>query len=135
MEKVINFLSIHLPVDDFSSLHTLFVVVATDLKKEKIKYFKKEELFRPLIASCSSPVVFNSVKIKGIAYVNGGLLNNLPIEPLKKKCNYLIGLHCNPIEIIRTSINWTKQLDRSWLLAISFRDRLKIKKRFILEVS
>jgi len=84
LEKVINFLSIHLPVDDFSSLHTLFVVVATDLKKEKIKYFKKEELCRSLIASCDSPVVFNSVKIKGIAYVNGGLLNNLPIEPLKK---------------------------------------------------
>jgi len=34
LKKVINFLSIHLPVDDFSSLHTLFVVVATDLKKE-----------------------------------------------------------------------------------------------------
>ena len=33
---------------------------------------------------CSIPVVFSPVKIKGTAYVDGGLLNNLPIEPLKK---------------------------------------------------
>ena len=128
LEKVINFLSIYLPIDYFSSLHTPLVVVATDLKKEKIKYFKKGELWRTLIASCSIPVVFSPVKIKGTAYVDGGLLNNLPIEPLKKKCNYVIGLYCNPIGIIRTRVNWKKQLERSWLLAISSRDRLKIKK-------
>lgn len=128
LQKVINFLSIYLPIDDFSSLHTPLVVVATDLKKEKIKYFKKGELWRTLIASCSIPVVFSPVKIKGTAYVDGGLLNNLPIEPLKKKCNYVIGLYCNPIGIIRTRVNWKKQLERSWLLAISSRDRLKIKK-------
>lgn len=128
LEKVIDFLTIHLPEDDFSSLHTPLVVVATDLKKGKIKYFKKGKLWKTLIASCSIPVVFSPVKIKGTAYVDGGLLNNLPIEPLKKKCNYVIGLHCNPIGIIRTRVNWKKQLERSWLLAISSRDRLKIKK-------
>ncbi|MAZ41807.1 MAG: hypothetical protein CMB93_03375 [Flammeovirgaceae bacterium] len=52
---------------------------------------------------------------------------------MKKKCNYLIDLHCNPIGIIRTSVNWKKQLDRSWLLAISFRDRFKIKKKIYFE--
>ena len=84
LEKVIDFLSIHLPIDDFSSLHTPLVVVATDLKKGKIKYFKKGKLWRTLIASCSIPVVFSPVKIKGVAYVDRGLLNNLPIETLKK---------------------------------------------------
>ncbi|MDA7854871.1 patatin-like phospholipase family protein [Cyclobacteriaceae bacterium] len=128
LEKVIDFLTIHLPEDDFSSLNIPLVVVATDLNKGKIKYFKKGQLWRPLIASCSIPVVFSPVKIKGTAYVDGGLLNNLPIEPLKKKYNYVIGLHCNPIGIIRTRVNWKKQLERSWLLAISSRDRLKIKK-------
>ena len=128
LQKVINFLSIYLPIDDFSSLYTPLVVVATDLKKGKIKYFKKGELWRTLIASCSIPVVFSPVKIKGTAYVDGGLLNNLPIEPLKKKYNYVIGRYCNPIGIIRTRVNWKKQLERSWLLAISSRDRLKIKK-------
>jgi NTE family protein len=127
LEKVIDFLSIHLPVDDFSSLQTPLAVVATDLKKGKIKYFKKGQLWRPLIASYSIPVVFSPVKIKGTAYVDGGLLNNLPIEPLKKKCKYVIFPHYNPIGIIRTKGNWKKQLERSWLLAISSRDRLKIK--------
>ena len=50
------------------------------------------------------------------------------IEPLKKKCNYVIGLHCNPIGKIRVSGNWKKQLERSLLLTISSRDKLKIKK-------
>ncbi len=40
----------------------------------------------------------------------------------------MIGLHYNPVGIIRTSANWKKQLERSWLLAISSKDRLKIKK-------
>ena len=40
----------------------------------------------------------------------------------------MISLHYNPIGIIRTRVNWKKQLERSWLLAISSRDRLKIKK-------
>tara|TARA_E500000331_G_C17263705_1_gene716318 strand:+ start:2045 stop:2320 length:276 start_codon:yes stop_codon:yes gene_type:complete len=40
----------------------------------------------------------------------------------------VIGLHYNPVGIIRTSANWKKQLERSWLLAISSKDRLKIKK-------
>lgn len=39
LEKVIDFLSNHLPVDDFSFLNSPLVVVATDLKKGKIKYF------------------------------------------------------------------------------------------------
>tara|TARA_B110000046_G_C12910693_1_gene362687 strand:+ start:222 stop:1034 length:813 start_codon:yes stop_codon:yes gene_type:complete len=128
LEKVIDFLRIHLPEDDFSSLHTPLVVVATDLNKGKIKYFKKGQLWRPLIASCSIPVVFSSIKINGKAYVDGGLLNNLPIEPLKNKCKYVIGLHCNPIGKIRTNVNWKRQLERSCLLAISSRDQLKIKK-------
>lgn len=92
LEKVIHFLSIHLPVDDFSSLHTPLVIVATDMKKGRIKYFKKVELCKLLIASCSIPVVFSPVKIKGVAYVDRGLLNNLPIETLKK--NVIMWLVC-----------------------------------------
>ena len=133
LEKVIDFLTIHLPEDDFSSLNIPLVVVATDLNKGKIKYFKKGQLWRPLIASAFIGV-FSPVKINGTAYVDGGILNNLPIEPLKKKCNYVIGLHCNPIGKIRVSGNWKKQLERSLLLTIKL-NKLKIKKKRNLRVA
>ncbi len=42
-------------------------------------------------ASCSIPGIFNSVRMNESNYVDGGLLNNFPAQPLKENCDIIIG--------------------------------------------
>ena len=104
-------------------------MATTDFNNGKIKYFKRGQLIKPLIASCSIPVIFTPVNINGHFYADGGILDNLPIEPLKKKCNFIIGLHSNPIgKRYANASNCKGQLERAPLLTFSSRDRMKMKK-------
>lgn len=129
LEIAENALKDYFPEDDFSSLEIPFVLATTDFNNGKIKYFKRGQLIKPLIASCSIPVIFTPVNINGHFYADGGILDNLPIEPLKKKCNFIIGLHSNPIgKRYANASNWKGQLERAPLLTFSSRDRMKMKK-------
>ena len=44
-----------------------------------------------LAASASIPGVYSPIKIDDKIYVDGGLLNNMPAQPLKEKCSVIIG--------------------------------------------
>jgi NTE family protein len=48
-----------------------------------------------VVASSSIPVVFEPPVINGQTYVDGGLLDNLPAEAIRDKCQVLIGVHVN----------------------------------------
>jgi NTE family protein len=113
--------------DSFDTLLKPLVVSATNLKKGKAKYFKKGQLVKPLLASCSIPVVFDPIVINGTPYIDGGVLDNLPVSPLKK-CDYIIGLHCNPIADDFKVTNWRGLMERSLLMAISSGTYLNRKK-------
>ncbi len=53
-------------------------------------------------------------------YVDGGILNNLPIEPVKDKCDFLIGVHMNSIaKGFEAPPGMRKTLDRIFHLALS----------------
>jgi phospholipase, patatin family len=51
-----------------------------------------------MVASSALPPYFSPIKIGGAIYCDGGLLNNFPIEPLKGKCDILIGSFVNPLK-------------------------------------
>ena len=59
--------------------------------------FQEGEIVQLLEACCSVPVLFEPVEIDGRQYVDGGLVSNLPVEPLKGKCKRIIGVSVNPI--------------------------------------
>jgi NTE family protein len=58
------------------------------------------------------------VKIKSKAYIDGGILDNLPVKPLQKKCELIVGLNCNPVSENYTASSWKDVMERSLLLAI-----------------
>ena len=74
----------------FEELKIPLFVTATDLNNGKAVYFSKGEIFDPVIASASVPVIFQPVKIGDVSYVDGGVLDNLPIRPIENKCRILI---------------------------------------------
>lgn len=61
------------------------------------RIFEEGELPLLLAASCAVPIVFEPVEIDGRQYVDGGLVSNLPVEPLTGKCEHIIGISVNPI--------------------------------------
>lgn len=87
----------YLPENDFGALKKKLIVTATDLNKGEVKYFSEGELICPLMASSCLPVIFAPVQIDNSLYMDGGLLNNLPTDPLLGKCDKIICSHCNPI--------------------------------------
>ena len=86
----------HLRARIFEELKIPFFVAATDLNHGEIVYFSKGELIKPVIASSSIPVLFKPVIINNIHYVDGGVMDNLPIKPIEKICRFLIGSFVNP---------------------------------------
>lgn len=91
-----------LPHNNFSKLKLPLSVCATDLLKGKSVYFNSGEIALPLMASASVPLFFKPIKFENKILADGGILNNLPIEPLKK--NKIVGIHVNPIPV-KASLN------------------------------
>lgn len=108
-----------LPEDDFSVLKIPLVISATNLRRGTTEYFNSGKLIPALMASTSVPVIFNPVNINGEHYVDGGILNNLPIEPMIGFADRIIGVNCNPVSENYEVGNMRSLLERSLLMAIN----------------
>lgn len=106
-------------VDDFSALKIPLTVCATDLCRGKSIYFSEGPLLRPLMASSCIPVVFDPINIDGNLYVDGGILNNFPSQPLLAKNVKIIGLHSNPVDESFKVSNVKTMFERTFLLVIN----------------
>lgn len=81
----------YFPEDSFDALEREFHVVATNLQKAEQRFFSKGELIRPLLASAALPPLFSPLELNGELYADGGIMNNFPLEPVKKKTDFIIG--------------------------------------------
>jgi NTE family protein len=89
------------PDDDFAALgHRLFVT-ATDLDSGASEIFTSGPLILPLLASSSVPLVFTPTVIDGRRFVDGGIVNNFPVEPLLGLCDVLLGSWASPLSPVR----------------------------------
>jgi NTE family protein len=102
-DKYILFFRKYFINDSFESLKYPLTVTATNLLTGRLDYFNTGELVKPLIASSALPPVFSPMEINGSIYSDGGVLNNFPIEPLKKDCDIILGSFVNPVEVIEKS--------------------------------
>lgn len=109
----------YFPSNSFENLKMPLVIAATDVSLGKTRFFSEGELIKPILASSCIPVIFKPVEFENTIYVDGGLLNNLPVEPLKEYCEYIIGSHCNPITPSFDFGNMKLILERSMLITIS----------------
>lgn len=91
----------YLPIDNFNALKKPLFITATNVVDGTLKIFHEGELIRPILASASFPGVFTPTEIDGSYYIDGGTLNNFPVEPLKKECDTIIGVYVNPLKKIK----------------------------------
>jgi NTE family protein len=69
---------------DFNDLPTPFRCVATDLVSQRAVVFDKGSLSEALRATMSLPGVFSPVRREKQVFVDGGLMNNLPVDVARR---------------------------------------------------
>jgi len=91
-KNILNILKKYIP-NSFDSLNMPLFVSVTNLTTSKIEYVNSgDSLHNYLLASSAIPTIFDAVKINGNTYVDGGVLNNFPAQPIRQQCKYLIGI-------------------------------------------
>jgi len=118
MEKYQTYLKEYFPEDSFELLKKQLYVTATNLEYGRLDYFSSGELIKPLLASAALPPVFSPVMINVSLYVDGGIMNNFPVDPLQNTCDFILSSFVNPIERVdKENLNSTRKvLDRIYHL-------------------
>lgn len=116
-KRIEAFLARSLRHQRFEELPIPLFVSATDLEKGGQRIFSTGHLVPALMASCAIPVVFPPVQVEGVYYVDGGISNNLPVEPFQDVKDQVIAVHVNPLPPFtpgRRSL--LRTMDRIWHL-------------------
>lgn len=109
----------YLPENSFEALKLPLTIAATEIRLGKVVYFSEGELITPIIASSSIPAVFNPVTYQGNVYIDGGIMDNLPVRPLIGTCDFIVGVHTNPVGQKFDLKNAKEVTMRSLLMAIN----------------
>lgn len=109
----------HIPENSFDALKIPMVFAATEIRKGRTEYFSRGDLAAIISASCAVPAVFEPVTIDGGMYVDGGILDNLPVKGIQGQCDFVIGSHCNFIRSEVDLKNFRTVIERSLLMAVS----------------
>ena len=70
-------------VENFDELPIPFVCIATDVEKGKQVVFRNGYLPKAITASGAIPSLFSPIVIDDVIYVDGGVLNNYPVDEVK----------------------------------------------------
>ena len=119
MESIHSLLMQFVPHNTFEGLKLPLAVAATDLETGKPCYFRNGPLIPALMASSCVPGMFSPVALNGTSYVDGGITDNFPVRAIRKDCEYVVGLHCNPVIQAKPARTFRNVLERTLLLAIN----------------
>jgi NTE family protein len=99
--KVVENFREYFPEDSFEALKIRLFLTATDIVNARLRIFESGPLIPAILASCSMPMVFTPTEIDGRWYVDGGVLNNFPIEPLRGRCDVVLGHYASPLRSVQ----------------------------------
>lgn len=89
---IVTLMNEFIPNNSFDKLEKKLYVCVSNLTSASWEIISKsEKLDMWVAASCCIPGIFNAMKINNMMYVDGGLLNNVPSQPLREKCEFIIG--------------------------------------------
>ncbi|MFP4467329.1 MAG: patatin-like phospholipase family protein [Candidatus Goldiibacteriota bacterium] len=93
IEKLETFIKKHSRSEKIENTKIKFAVMAADLLKGEETVFEKGPMGAAIRASCSLPGIFNPAVLNGSVFVDGGILNNVPVNILRRKgCRFVLGV-------------------------------------------
>lgn len=102
----------------FEDLTIPLMVFAVNMNTAEYVCFEKGDLVSAVKASSSIPVVFPPVKIGGNQFLDGGIINNFPVEPLLDVCEMIVGVNVNPIGPIKNLGSLKKIAERTFHITL-----------------
>ncbi len=96
----------------------LFVTLS-NLNTGTVEYRNTGILENTILASSSIPIIFAPVKINGNLYVDGGLLDNMPVEPIKDDCEQIIVSNISPLKPLGNVKNLIEIATRSFYMSVN----------------
>ncbi|GAB3576587.1 patatin-like phospholipase family protein [Spirosoma luteolum] len=128
LDTAIDLYRKYIPHDSFEGLQIPLHVVAVDLLGGCQVLFESGELIRPVLASCCLPGIFEPLLINKRQYIDGGVLNNLPLECIEDKVDFIVGSHCNPFGMAKPIRSMRGVIERSLILAVQSKTRDKFSR-------
>lgn len=119
IENTANLLKEYFPDDQIENLKIPLTIAATNFSKGRLVYFTKGPLIRAILASSCIPGIFRPIMIDNQMYVDGGVLNNFPVEPLLNNCDFIIGSSCNHLKPIQKITNITSLIARAGVMSVN----------------
>lgn len=119
LDKLMDYMSEHLGDIDIADLRTPLFIGVANLTKGRSQYFNTGHLPTIVEASSSIPVLFAPVEIDGDLYVDGGVFDNIPIDPLLGYCEKIIAINVNPVENIESITNLIQVATRTFQLSVN----------------
>jgi len=108
-----------------NSLKKLFITT-TNLNEGTYEFWERGNIYKLVRASSSLPFLFEPVEIEGEFHIDGGLMNNLPVEPVKNLCDYVVAIDVNPLSKEKNLKNIFNITIRSFYLAV--RSNVEVRK-------
>lgn len=113
LNEFITFLKKNLRAEKIEELSIPLLIEATDFDHGKQVIFRRGRLAERIAASCCMPIIFSPVRIGSTYYVDGGILNNMPVSSIRNSCERIVGINVSPV--------FPEQLSKMNLLSIAMR--------------
>ncbi|MFD0762836.1 patatin-like phospholipase family protein [Lutibacter aestuarii] len=114
-----NIIKKYIPHDNIKKLKIPIYITATDITNAKLVTFKEGSIALAVKSSCAVPLIFHPVLHNGKLLSDGGLLNNLPVDLIKDKCDKIIGINVNSVFKMEGKASYQRMIERSIQIAIN----------------
>lgn len=119
-----------IPSNSFLDLERKFLVGTTNLNNGTHQVWEEGPLHEVVIASSAIPGIFQPVEIEGVNFVDGGVMNNMPADPIREYCEVLIGSNAvTRVEKSNAELTSLKSiLARTFEISLWYRSKLNYTK-------
>ena len=114
IDKFVHFIEKRLHSQRIEDLKIPTYIVATDFDHGRSVAFSSGNLPISIAASCTIPIVFPPIEIDGVHYVDGGVMCNLPVTPIRDLCDVVIAVNVSPMHIDQYENNLLSIANRAY---------------------
>lgn len=118
-DRLAEFLEANLRYKTFEELPIPLYITVTSFVDGRQKIISTGNIIDAIRASCAIPAVFPIVQLDSKPYVDGGLANNLPVEPFRLRKKDVICIHVNPIRDLSEKTGLFDTIERAFHLSFA----------------
>lgn len=96
-----------------------FYVSVSNLHKGNVEYKNSGPIGEIVLASSSIPILFSPVTLNGDSYVDGGLMDNIPVLPIKDLCQNIIVSNISPVNPKAKMKNLVQIATRTFYMSVN----------------